>query len=194
MDIENLFSSNIILENEFLVLQPLLKEHIDIIESISYTNELGEFGKRVKNRSDLEYYFEFCINSIENKEFYPFIILRKFDKAPLGITMFGNISFPHKRLEIGWTWLGVDYQGVGINAQCKKLLLNYCFENLEMRRVEFKVDIKNIKSQKAVEKLGAVKEGLLRNYNIQSYGESDGTYVYSILKNEWSKIDKLKIN
>ena len=194
MDIENLFSSNIILENEFLVLQPLLKEHIDIVESISYSDELGEFGKRVKNRSDLEYYFEFCINSIENKELYPFIILRKFDKAPLGITMFGNISFPHKRLEIGWTWLGVDYQGVGINAQCKKLLLNYCFENLEMRRVEFKVDIKNIKSQKAVEKLGAVKEGLLRNYNIQSYGESDGTYVYSILKNEWSKIDKLKIN
>ena len=187
MDIENLFSSYIILENEFLVIQPLLNNHIDIIETISYSDELGEFGQRVKNRNDLEYYFEYCMSSKENKELYPFIIFRKSDKEPLGITMFGNINFPHKRLEIGWTWLGEQYQGTGVNKQCKKLLLEYCFTNLNMRRVEFKVDIKNIKSQKAVEKLGAVKEGLLRNYNIQSYGESNGTFVYSILNNEWIK-------
>lgn len=189
MDIETFFSSKIILENEFLVLQPLYKEEIDIIETISYSEELGEFGKRVKSRSDLENYFDFCLNSRENRELYPFIIFRKSDREPLGITMFGNISFPNKRLEIGWTWLGEKYQGTGINFQCKKLLLDYCFEGLKMRRVEFKVDIKNIKSQKAVEKLGAVKEGMLRNYNIQSYGESEGTYVYSILKEEWVRID-----
>ena len=185
MDLENFFSSKIVLENEFLMIQPLSEEHIGEIETISYSNELGEFGKRVKNRNDLEYYFEYCTNSRKNKELYPFFISRKHDKAPLGITMFGNISFPNKRLEIGWTWLGEQYQGKGINFQCKKLLLDYCFEDLKMRRVEFKVDVKNIKSQKAVEKLGAVKEGLLRNYNIQSYGESEGTYVYSILKEEW---------
>ena len=99
--------------------------------------------------------------------------------------MFGNIDFYHKRLEIGWTWIAEKFQGTGINEICKNLLLDYCFNIIGMRRVEFKVDIKNIKSQKAIEKLGAVKEGLLRNYNIQSYGESEGTCVYSILKEEW---------
>ena len=69
----------------------------------------------------------------------------------------------------------------------KELLLEYAFNKLGFRRVQFKVDIKNIKSQRAVEKLGGIKEGLLRDYNIQSYGESEGTYVYSILKNEWKK-------
>ncbi|WP_409574952.1 GNAT family N-acetyltransferase [Sphingobacterium siyangense] len=67
----------------------------------------------------------------------------------------------------------------------QKILLDYCFDNLELRRVEFKIDINNLKSQKAIEKIGAVKEGLLRNYNIQSYGDSKGTYVYSILTEEW---------
>ena len=55
------------------------------------------------------------------------------------------------------------------------------------KRVEFKIDIQNPRSQRAVEKLGAVKEGLLRNYKIQSYGESEGTFVYSIIREEWNK-------
>lgn len=101
--------------------------------------------------------------------------------------MFGNISFQHKRLEIGWTWIGKKFQETGINASCKRLLLDYCFDSLDLRRVEFKIDIKNLKSQKAIEKIGAIKEGFLRNYNIQSYGESEGTYVYSILREDWKK-------
>lgn len=185
MNSDKFFSSKIILENELILLEPLSEKHIAKIETISYSKELGEFGRRVKTRKNLEHYFEYCINSKTNKELYPFIILKKPSKEPLGITMFGNINFPHKRLEIGWTWLGKQYQGTGINSQCKTLLLDFCFKTLEMRRVEFKVDFTNIKSQKAVEKLGAIREGLLRNYNIQSYGESKGTYVYSILKEEW---------
>ena len=187
MSNDDFFSSKVILENELLILEPLSEKDIDAIENISYSHVLGEFGRRVKNRNDLEHYFEYCINAKENKELYPFIILNKSDREPLGITMFGNISFPNRRLEIGWTWLGEQYQGTGFNAKCKTLLLDYCFEILQMRRVEFKVDINNVRSQKAVEKLGATKEGLLRNYSIQSYGESRGTYVYSILKQEWNK-------
>ncbi|WP_293946993.1 GNAT family N-acetyltransferase, partial [Sphingobacterium sp. UBA7249] len=121
---------------------------------------------------------------------YPLIIINKKTKDPIGITMFGNISFQHKRLEIGWTWIGKKFQGTGINASCKRLLLDYCFDSLDLRRVEFKIDIKNLKSQKAIEKIGAIKEGFLRNYNIQSYGESEGTYVYSILREDWKKAYK----
>lgn len=185
MNLEKFFSTELILENESILLRPLSINDIDKIESISYNNELGEFGARVKNRDDLLNYFNFCLNSKKEKELYPLIIIMKEDNSPIGLTMFGNLSFQNQRLEIGWTWIGEKFQGTGINAICKELLLDYCFDNLNLRRVEFKIDIKNIKSQKAVEKIGAIKEGFLRNYNIQSYGESEGTYVYSILKEEW---------
>lgn len=187
MNKEKFFSSALILENESILLRPLSIYDIDKIESISYTKELREFGARVRNKNDLTDYFNFCLNSKKEKELYPLIIIGKENNNPVGVTMFGNISFPNKRLEIGWTWIGEKFQGTGINGICKKLLLDYCFDNLNLRRVEFKIDISNLKSQKAVEKIGAIKEGLLRNYNIQSYGESKGTYVYSILKEEWTK-------
>ncbi|WP_116772287.1 GNAT family N-acetyltransferase [Maribacter litoralis] len=187
MNLETFFSSELILENESILIRPLSINDIDEIESISYNKVLGEFGARVKNRNDLLDYFDFCLNSKKNKEIYPLFIKSKENNNPIGITMFGNISFPSKRLEIGWTWIAHKFQGTGINAICKGLLLGYCFDVLKLRRVEFKIDINNIKSQKAIEKIGAVKEGLLRNYNIQSYAESKGTFVYSILKEEWNK-------
>ncbi|MBJ6367635.1 GNAT family N-acetyltransferase [Snuella sedimenti] len=186
MNNETFFSNELIIENDILLLRPLKKSDINEVEMISFSMELGEFGARVKNQSDLSRYFDYCNVAKSNKELYPLIILKKEDKKPVGITMFGNIDFQNKRLEIGWTWIAEKFQGTGINGICKKLLLDYCFNQLALRRVEFKVDIKNIKSQRAIEKLGAVKEGFLRNYNIQSYGESEGTYVYSILNEEWN--------
>jgi len=185
MNLDTFFSSNLVLENELLLLQPLSLNDIDIIEGISYSKQLGEFGAIVKNRKDLDNYFNFCFKSKAKKELYPLIIIHKKTNNPIGLTMFGNINFHNKRLEIGWTWIGEKFQGTGLNKICKGLLLDYCFNNLGLRRVEFKIDIKNIKSQKSIEKLGAYKEGLLREYSIQSYGESKGTYLYSILKNEW---------
>lgn len=190
MNIETFFSSELILENESIFMRPLTIHDIDTIESISYSTALGEFGARVKNRNDLTDYFNFCLHAKQEKELYPLIIIRKEDSDPIGLTMFGNISFQHKRLEIGWTWIGEKYQGTGINTICKRLLLDYSFDILDLRRVEFKIDINNLKSQRAIEKIGAVKEGLLRDYNIQSYGESKGTYVYSILQQEWRTIPK----
>lgn len=187
MNVAQFFSSDIILENKSVVVRPLTLQDLDALETISYHKELGEFGARVKNKTDLLEYINICLQAKKEKELYPLIILNKDSNTPIGVTMFGTISFSHKRLEIGWTWIGAQFQGTGINGMCKGLLLAYCFDVLALRRVEFRIDIKNLKSQKAVEKLGAVKEGLLRNYNIQSYGESAGTYVYSVLKEEYRK-------
>ena len=75
--------------------------------------------------------------------------------------------------------------------QLVKDFFRLLFYNLNLRRVEFKIDVHNLKSQKAIEKIGAVKEILLRNYNIQSYGASKGIYVYIILKEEWRKQSNL---
>ena len=191
MNSDNFFSTELILEKESIAMRPLTFDDIDQIESISYHKELGEFGARVKNRNDLTDYFNFCLNSKKEMKLFPLMICGKENNSPIGVTMFGNISFQHKRLEIGWTWIGENLQGTGVNAICKRLLLDYCFDNLNLRRVEFKIDVNNLKSQKAIEKIGAVKEGLLRNYSIQSNGVSKGAYVYSILKEEWGKQNNL---
>ncbi len=185
MNSEKLFSSELIIQNDLILIRPLKETDVDAIETISYSKELGEFGARVKSRNDLMEYFDYCLSAKSKKTLYPFMITKKDSQQPVGITMFGNIDFNHKRLEIGWTWIAKKFQGTGINGVCKNLLLDYCFNQIGLRRVEFKIDIKNIKSQRAIEKLGATKEGLLRNYNIQSYGKSEGTYIYSILNEEW---------
>lgn len=185
MDNEKFFSNELIIQNDFVLIRTLKETDIHAIESISYSEALGEFGARVKNKNDLKEYFDYSFSAKSKKTLYPLIIIKKDNQQPIGITMFGNIDFNNRRLEIGWTWIAEKFQGTGINLTCKNLLLDYCFYEIGLRRVEFKIDIKNIKSQKAIEKLGAIKEGLLRNYNIQSYGESKGTYVYSVLKEEW---------
>ena len=184
---QDIFKEDLHLENDRALLRPLKITDIKSIENISYTEGLFEYGGRVKTRKDLKKYFEYCVRGKEDKTLYPFVIFDKKFNSIAGITMYGEIDLNNKRLEIGWTWLGLDFQGTGLNLASKELLLEYAFNKLGFRRVQFKVDIKNIKSQRAVEKLGGIKEGLLRDYNIQSYGESEGTYVYSILKNEWKK-------
>ena len=144
MTIEEFFSKDLILENEGILLRPLKETDIDGIETISYSQELGEFGARVKNRTDLKRYFNYCFSAKSNKTLYPLIILRKSDQQPVGITMFGSIDLHNKRLEIGWTWIAEKFQGTGINGICKRLLIDYCFNRLELRRIEFKIDIKNV--------------------------------------------------
>src|SRR5690606_4480705 len=182
------FDNQIVLESDRALLRPLVASDIDDLEKISYTDGLWEYGRRVKNKKDLEEYIGFCLDARKSKTLYPFAVIDKLDKQIAGITMLGGIDLANKRLEIGWTWLGTAYQGTGLNRACKAILLKYAFEELGMRRVEFKVDNKNIKSQKAVEKLGAFKEGCLRNYAIQSYGNSSGTMVYSIIDDEWKTL------
>jgi RimJ/RimL family protein N-acetyltransferase len=180
-----MLNQEIILENTRVLLRPLKPSDIDEIEKISYTEGLREYGSYVKSRTDLEGYFDFCNVEKESNRLYPFLIFDKKYNCVAGVTMFGNIDFKYKRLEIGWTWIGFKFQSTGLNRECKELLLDYAFNDLGFRRVEFKIDIKNSRSQRAIEKLGAVKEGLLRNYDMQSYGESEGTFVYSIIKEEW---------
>jgi hypothetical protein len=108
MNLENFFSTELILENESILLRPLSINDIDKIESISYNKELGEFGARVKNRDDLLNYFNYCLNSKKEKELYPLIIIMKEDNSPIGLTMFGNLSFQNQRLEIG-NWMDLDW-------------------------------------------------------------------------------------
>ncbi|WP_307545550.1 GNAT family N-acetyltransferase [Paenibacillus sp. V4I5] len=93
-----------------------------------------------------------------------------------------------KAIEIGWTWLSPDFWRTSVNTECKYLLLKYCFEELKVIRVQFSVSGQNLRSQRAVERIGAKKEGVFRNHRIKSDGSIHDNVFYSIIDSEWPNV------
>ncbi|WP_235298060.1 GNAT family N-acetyltransferase [Portibacter marinus] len=180
---------DIILENERVKLEPLDLSKLDVLNPISTSHpdllkySPSAFGTEEK----LKEYVKKALRDRWKSERYPFVIYDKQSQRYVGSTSFGNISPSNKRIEIGWTWLDPEVQGTGINQACKKLLLDYAFDELECERVEFKTDALNAQSRKALEKIGAKFEGLLRSHTVLANGRRRDTVYYSILREEWVK-------
>jgi RimJ/RimL family protein N-acetyltransferase len=100
------------------------------------------------------------------------------------------IDSPHRRVEIGWTWLAVAHQRTGANTECKRLLLEHAFEKLGMMRVQLKTDARNLASQRAIERIGGVKEGVLRAHMVMPDGFVRDSVMYSITAEEWPGVKK----
>jgi ribosomal-protein-alanine N-acetyltransferase len=107
---------------------------------------------------------------------------------PAGVSGYLDIRPDHRGLEIGRTWIGKAYQGTRVNPESKLLLFRHAFETLGAIRVQLKTDLRNLHSQRAIEKLGAVREGVLRRYQIRSNGEVRDTVMYSVLAEEWPEL------
>jgi RimJ/RimL family protein N-acetyltransferase len=133
----------------------------------------------------LEEFISLALEERQRGSSYPFVVYDKEKMAAAGSTRYGNISWKDKRIEIGWTWLGVDFQRTGLNRACKHALLKYAFETLDMERVEFKTDVSNQQARRALLKIGAKEEGILRSHSVMQDGRRRDTIYYSMLKNEW---------
>lgn len=108
----------------------------------------------------------------------------------VGTTRIYAIDETNKSCEMGATFYALSAQRTHVNTTVKRALLSYCFEERGMIRVQFKTDAENIRSQKAIERIGAVKEGVLRNERILSNGKPRDAVVYSIIDKEWPKVKK----
>ncbi|MEH6582386.1 MAG: GNAT family protein [Halioglobus sp.] len=118
----------------------------------------------------------------------PFAIVETGKNKAVGSTRFLNIRNEHRTLEIGWTWLGKEWQRTAVNTEVKSLLLTHAFERLGCVRVEFKTDGRNLRAQHALERIGATREGVLRNHMIvQSNYVRDSVY-FSVLDREWLEV------
>ncbi|MEV6873636.1 GNAT family protein [Amycolatopsis sp. NPDC051128] len=102
-----------------------------------------------------------------------------------GTTSYYQIVAKHRILSIGHTWLGADWQRTGLNTEAKLLLLTHAFETLGAQRAAWETDIRNLRSQRAIERLGALREGVLRAHRIRPDGSSRDTVTYSMLAPEW---------
>ncbi|HEY3331551.1 MAG TPA: GNAT family protein [Capsulimonadaceae bacterium] len=118
----------------------------------------------------------------------PLAIVDTSTNQPVGSTQILDIQWAHRGGEIGWTWLTPRVWRSAVNTECKLLLLTYCFENLGFIRVQLKTDARNERSQQAIERLGAIREGVLRKHRILNDGYIRDSVYYSIVDDEWPKV------
>jgi RimJ/RimL family protein N-acetyltransferase len=118
----------------------------------------------------------------------PFAIVELAGNKVVGSTRYLTIRPEHRSLEIGWTWLGQEAQRTAINTEAKLLLLTHAFEGLGCVRVEFKTDARNERSQRALERIGATREGVLRNHMIVQNNYVRDSVYFSVIKAEWPAV------
>lgn len=178
-----------LLKGTHIYLELLRPDHIDVLKELARDERLWEFTKTLLINDTYDEQFEAYISTaldpaaIEGQQ--AFVIRTTADDAIIGMTRFYAITPKDKRLAIGYTWYIPAVWGGPHNKECKLLLLQYAFETLEFQRVEFHIAHQNVRSQKAVEKIGGVKEGVLRKYAIRPDGSLRHTVVYSIIDEEW---------
>jgi N-acetyltransferase len=141
--------------------------------------------KPISSLADIEQFIATALQEQEMGISLPFATIDLARNRVVGSTRYLDIKPVHRGLEIGWTWLSLSVQRTGINTECKYLLLRYAFETWGMIRVQLKTHHLNFKSQRAIERLGAVKEGTLRNHIIMPDGSYRHSVYYSIIESEW---------
>ena len=120
----------------------------------------------------------------------PFAVIHRESGRAIGMTRYMNIEAANRGLEIGGTWYAPAFQRTGVNTESKYLLLGHAFENLGCLRVQFRTDLRNLRSQKAIERLGARREGVLRDHMILPDGTVRSSIIYSILRVEWEAVKR----
>ena len=181
----------VFLENEIVKLSPLALDNYEHLIPIASQKKLVQFSPSdIEHPEAFKRYIQIALEQQANKTSIPFIIFDKRTQSYAGSTRYMNIHWAHKVLEIGSTWIGREFQGTGLNTQMKSLLINYAFEVMGFEKVEFRIDERNSKSRKAVEKLGGILEGILRKNVYLLDGFKRNTCCYGILKEEW--IDPLR--
>jgi RimJ/RimL family protein N-acetyltransferase len=186
-----MISPQLILETDKVLLRPL--QHLDIASftPLAKDAELWKYFTFLLNDPpELQRWVEIALQEREEGKRIPFTVIEKETGNVCGSTSFGSISYFDKRIEIGWSWLGKQYQGTGINFHAKFSLLSYAFDVLQCERVEIKTDNLNERAKQGLRKIGAKEEGVLRSHMQMPLNRRRDSVYFSILKNEWPAIKK----
>lgn len=185
------FTKDIILEDERVRIRPMETSDRTHLKELLLDPDLSLYSlQQVHGPAGVDQYIDQCLSDRSQGIRYPFTFFDKKSNAYAGTSCFGQVSNAHKRLEVGWTKIAKPFQGTGLNTHCKYLMFQYAFETLVANRVELKTHAENITSRKAMEKVGATYEGLLRHHMIMENGSLRNTVYFSILKAEWPSVKK----
>lgn len=172
------------LESATVRLIPLHISHVEDLFNCSRSEEIWEhFITKVSTIEDMRQFVLGALLKKESGEQFPFTVIDKKTNQVVGMTRFLRIDESNKTLNIGWTWYAKPYWNTYVNSECKLLMLTYAFEEWKAARVEFITTPQHVRSQRAIARLGATREGLLR----KKYYNRDYV-VYSIIDDEWPAI------
>ena len=180
------FTANYSLENDRVLLRPLLAEDFDhLLEFSLQEPEIWLYSLVSGNgEENLKNYIRLALEKRKQADSYPYIVYDKKYQNYAGTTRFYDFQKTHNTVQLGYTWYGKEFQGTGLNKQCKYLLLSFAFEELGVHRVEFRADNNNARSIAAMKSIGCVPEGVLRS-NCASVGGRRDSIIFSILQHEW---------
>jgi N-acetyltransferase len=168
-------------------LEPLTEAHIPGLAAVGCDDRIWEFMLYgfIRTEADMNHWVSDLLGRKFRGTDLPFAVVHLESGQIVGATRYMDIRPTHKGLEIGGTWYGLEFQRTAVNTECKYLLLKYAFETLGCIRVQFKADARNERSLCAIERIGAVREGVLRNHYILPDGKKRDSVYFSILDREW---------
>jgi RimJ/RimL family protein N-acetyltransferase len=179
----------ILLSGEHVELIPIALEFLEPLCEAVQDGELWRLWYTfIPTPATMKVWIEKALNEKKEGVSLPFVVKRKIDRRIVGSTRYMNIDKDIRRLEIGTTWYSKSVQRSYVNTECKYLLLRHAFEELACRAVEFRTHRLNEQSRRAIERLGAQLDGMLRNHRMMANGTIRDTAVYSILDTEWEGV------
>jgi len=187
---QELWHNRVTLTGKHVQLEPMTEDHVPalaeagrdpsiwrymIYGQLTTNKGMGDWVREMLNKQSAETDLNFVVVSLQSGEI-------------AGATRFLEMRPEHRSLEIGGTWYSPKFQHTIVNTECKYLLLEYAFEVLGCIRVQFKTDVRNERSMHAIERIGARKEGMMRNHFILPDGAIRDSVFYSILDKEWQRV------
>lgn len=180
----------IILQGKVVRLEPLSEAHVPGLTAIGMNDDIWRYMPYgvMRNEDDIRRWVRNLLAQIPSGSVMPFAVIHLGSGRVAGATRYMDIHAKDYAVEIGGTWYGAEFQRTAVNTGAKYLLLRHAFEDLKCIRVQIKTDLRNERSQKAIERIGAVREGVLRNNMIMPDGYYRSSVYYSILVNEWPAV------
>jgi RimJ/RimL family protein N-acetyltransferase len=178
------------LEGQHTRLEPLSEAHVADLCRVGFDPEIWRwmlYGS-IDTPQKMRAYVQELLAWQRAGETLPFAVIHLGDGRAIGCTRYLDIRPAHRSLEIGGTWYGPGYQRSAVNTECKYMLLRQAFEVYHCIRVQLKTDSLNLRSMKAIERIGAVREGVLRNHMIRPDGSLRHSVIYSIVDDEWPQV------
>ncbi len=180
------------LQGRYVRLEPLNESHVNGLTEIGAGQDFWDlmlYGNIATNADMLNWVKDMLARQARGTDL-PFAVIHLASGRIAGATRYLNIMPKDRGLEIGGTWYGTEFQRTAVNTECKYLLLTHAFETLKCIRVQLKTDMRNVRSQKSIERIGAKKEGVLRNHMILLDGRYRDSVFYSIIDSEWQEVKK----
>lgn len=177
----------ITLEGAHVRLAPIAPEHADGLWVAAQDETIWRWMlTRITSRAEADRYVAQALERQTKGDQLPFVTIAKASGEIVGSTRFDEITPEHRRVEIGWTWINPRWQRTAINTEAKYLMLRHAFEVWQCLRVQLKTDLLNEKSQRAIARLGAQREGVLRSHYLMPDGRRRDTVYFSLIDSEWA--------